>query len=159
MVQGRKPLPTAVHEMTGAYDKNPKRRRKKEPKSPKTEPKCPAYLDRMAKHEWKVVTGMLRKLNILSEVDTTALSMYCQTYSDWRKAVKVTAKEGAWTVCTDKEGNIFSRRHEWDRVRERNMEACRKWLCEFGLTPSSRARVQVEEEVKNDFDSFLSRFN
>ena len=66
MVQGRKPLPTAVHEMTGAYDKNPKRRRKKETKSPKTEPKCPAYLDRMAKHEWKVVTGMLRKLNILS---------------------------------------------------------------------------------------------
>lgn len=56
-------------------------------------------------------------------------------------------------------GNVFSRRHEWDRVRERNMEACRKWLVEFGLTPSSRARVQVEEEVKDDFDTFLSRFN
>lgn len=157
--RGRKPLPTAMHELSGAYQKNPKRRKKKEPAAPKDSPTCPRYLDRLAKNEWRHVTGLLEKMNVLSAADKSALAIYCETYSEWRKAIEMCKQYGAWQVIKNSRGEIDTKRHEWDRVRERTADACRRWLTEFGLTPSARTRLQVEETTKDDFDAFITRFS
>ena len=88
----------------------------------------------------------------------SALTFYCQTYSEWRKAIVYCEKYGAWTIGKDSNGNTTTTRNEWDRIRERCADSCRKWLIEFGLTPSARTRLQVTEETKDEFDVFLSRY-
>jgi len=158
MVRGRKPMPSAIKELRGDYDKNPQRRNKKEPKPPEGIPNPPRYLDRLAKHEWRQTCRLLAAMNVLSSADRSALTFYCQTYSEWRKAIAQCAEHGAWTIGQDSNGNTTTSRNEWDRIRERCADSCRKWLIEFGLTPSARTRLQVTEETKDEFDVFLSRY-
>lgn len=159
MVRGRKPMPSAVHELRGDYDKDPQRRRTNEPKPPEGNPDPPDFLDDYGKQEFEFVCRIMRSMNILSLADTSALSMYCQTFSQWRQAVDMCAKYGSWNVGKDSKGNPITTRNEWDRIREKSADSCRRWLIEFGLTPSSRTRLQVTEEVKDDFDAFLSRYS
>ncbi len=158
MVRGRKPMPSAIKELRGDYDKNPQRRNKKEPKPPSGIPNAPRYLDRLAKNEWRQTCKLLAAMNVLSSADRSALTFYCQTYSEWRKAIAYCEKYGAWTIGKDSNGNTTTTRNEWDRIRERCADSCRKWLIEFGLTPSARTRLQVTEETKDEFDVFLSRY-
>jgi P27 family predicted phage terminase small subunit len=159
MVRGRKPMPSAVHELRGDYDKDPQRRRKNEPKPPTGSPKCPEFLNELAKQEFEFITRIMAKMHILSLADSSALAMYCQTFGQWREAVDMCAQYGSWNVGKDGKGNTTTTRNEWDRIRERSADSCRRWLIEFGLTPSARTRLQVSEEVKDDFDAFLSRYS
>lgn len=147
MTRGRKKTPTAILEMRGSLKKNPHLANHHEPAAPKEKPACPAYLDRIGKAEWKWLIKSLDDLGVLSRVDRDSLATYCQTYSEWRKAVKQCQDEGAWYEVVDRQGNQISRRHEWDRIREQTAEAMRKWLVEFGLTPSSRSRLKVEKPI------------
>mgnify|MGYP003646193124 CR=1 FL=1 len=158
-MRGRKPMPSAVQELRGGYDKNPSRRKKSEPKPPDGIPKAPRYLNRLAKNEWRHICKLLHSMGILTMADRSALTLYCQTYSQWRKAVEFCAKYESWSVGKDNNGNVTTTRHEWDKVRERTADSCRRWLIEFGLTPSARTRLQVTEEVKDEFDTFLSRYS
>jgi P27 family predicted phage terminase small subunit len=148
MPRGRKKIPTAIQELRGAYKKDPKRRNQTEPVAPKEKPRCPSHLDATAKAEWKFLTGILDELGVLSRADKTALVMYCQSYSEWRKAADMCQQYGAWQVKKDSKGELITKRHEWDRIREQTQEACRKWLIEFGLTPSARSRLTVEKPVQ-----------
>jgi P27 family predicted phage terminase small subunit len=159
MVRGRKPMPSAVHELRGDYEKDPQRRRVNEPKPPKGIPQAPEYLDEFAKEEFELITKIMNAMGILTLADSSALVMYCETFSSWRKAAAKTLESGAWTIRHDKDGNAISSRCEWDRIRERSADACRRWLIEFGLTPSARTRLQVSDEVKDDFDAFLARYS
>jgi len=159
MVRGRKPLPSSIKELSGSYDKNPQRRNGQEPIPPKGIPVAPKYLDRMAKYEWRHTCKLLEAMGVLSEADKSALTFYCQTYSEWRKAVAYCDKYGAWAIGKDGNGNTTTTRNEWDRIRERSADACRRWLIEFGLTPSARTRLQVNEQTKDEFDIFLSRYS
>ena len=84
--------------------------------------------------------------------------MYCQTFSEWRKAVDMCQEHGAWSVTFDDNGIPDTKRNQWDSVREKTQEACRKWLVEFGLTPSARTKLEVETKTADDFDQFLMRF-
>lgn len=152
-------MPTAIRELRGNFDKDPQRRNKREPKPPKGIPKPPTYLDRMAKHEWRQTCKLLDAMGVLTEADRSALTLYCQTFSEWRKAIAYCDKYGAWTIGKDSIGNTTTTRNEWDRIRERSADACRKWLIEFGLTPSARTRLQVSQDTKDDFDVFLSRYS
>ena len=145
MGRGRKPRPTALRELEGYFKKNPDRRNTLEPEAPSTRPDCPEHLTGKAADEWELMCDILAELNILSSVDATALAIYCQTYSEYLKAAEMCERYGAWQVTQGKDGEVMTKRHEWDRVRERNAEACRKWLMEFGLTPSSRSRVQANK--------------
>ena len=159
MVRGRKPMPSAVHELRGDYEKNPQRRRTNEPIPPKEKPQFADFLNDIAKTEFEFITNIMDKMKILSQADQSALTMYCQTFSQWREAVDMCAKYGSWVLGKDKNGTPFTTRNEWDRIRERSAASCRKWLIEFGLTPSARTRLQVDDDVKDDFDQFLARYS
>lgn len=159
MVRGRKPMPSAVHELRGDYEKDPQRRRKNEPKPPTGVPACPEFLDEYGKKEFEFVSRIMHSMNILSLADSSGLTMYCQTFSQWRQAVDMCAQYGSWNVGKDGNGNATTTRNEWDRIREKSADSCRRWLIEFGLTPSARTRLQVSDEVKDDFDAFLARYS
>ena len=158
MTRGRKPKPTAVKERTGTFKKNPKRRNTKEPVAPLGAPECPDYLNATATAEWRYMSTVLDEMSLLSRADRAALEIYCQTFSEWRHACDMVAQQGAVIQMETKAG-ILPKRNPFDLIRERTAQTCAKLLTEFGLTPSSRSRVQVEKKASDDFAEFLRASN
>ena len=154
MPRGRKPKPTAVKEIEGTFEKNPQRRNEREPVAPDGAPDCPDYLCDLAKIEWWYMCNVLDEMGLLSRADRAALEIYCQTFAQWREACQMVAKEGAVVQMQTKAG-IITKRNPFDIIRERNAATCARLLAEFGLTPSSRSRVQVEKKATDDFSDFL----
>jgi P27 family predicted phage terminase small subunit len=142
--------------MTGALEKDPQRRNHLEPVAPDEPPICPDYLDAYAQAEWFHMTDLLLQMGLLSAADEAALTVYCQTWGEWRKAVDMVSKYGAWTVKKQADGEVITKRTEFDRIRERTAEQLRRWLLEFGLTPSSRSRVHVQISPEDELDVFLN---
>ena len=70
--RGRKPKPTAIKVLEG----NPGKRalNEMEPQPEKKAPKCPVWLDKEAKKEWKRISKQLEDLGILTEVDMAAFA-------------------------------------------------------------------------------------
>ena len=90
--RGRKPKPTAVKVLEG----NPGKRQlnELEPKPEKKAPKCPVWLDKEAKKEWRRISKQLEDLGILTEVDMAAFAGYCEAYSRWKEAEEFISKHG-----------------------------------------------------------------
>ena len=154
MPRGRKPKPTAVKEMSGTFEKNPKRRNTKEPTAPPGAPECPDHLNDLAKVEWWYMSSVLDEMGLLSRADRAALEIYCQTFAQWREACDMVAKHGAVIQMKTKAG-VQPKRNPFDLIRERTGQTCARLLAEFGLTPSSRSRVHVEKKATDDFAEFL----
>ena len=83
---------------------------------------------------------MLFALAILTELDMVALAAYCQTYSIYKQAIKAMRENGP-TFTNDK-GYVGARPE--DGIANRALSEIRAFCAEFGLTPSSRARMEVQ---------------
>ncbi len=139
-MRGRKPVPTALKELRG----NPGRRpiKAREPKPARSAPKCPAHLQPAVKKEWKRMAALLEPLGLLTEIDGDALEAYCVAYARWDEAEKVIQKTGMVT----KAPSGYPMISPYLSVANKAMEQARRFLIEFGMTPSSRTRVTVQEE-------------
>lgn len=149
MSAGRPPKPTALKLVDG--DKNKERINENEPKPDTTMPPVPSYLDAMAKRHWRDMAEVLNSLGLLTSIDRDMFAAYCTAYSNWRKAEAVVRDEGM-TFTTDK-GEI-KRRPETTIAKEQ-MTIWKALASEFGMTPSSRTKIQVSGEDINEAESFL----
>jgi P27 family predicted phage terminase small subunit len=106
----------------------------------------------VAKKEWKRVAPELEKLGLLTRVDMAALAGYCQGYARWVQAEKALADYGL-TFVTDT-GYITQRPEV--AIGNKALDQVRAFCVQFGLTPSSRARMTLPEvddaEEDNPFD-------
>lgn len=153
--RGPAPKPTNLKLLQG----NPGKRQinKNEPK-PTVEvelPKPPAFLSRFAKAEWKRIVPELKKLGLLTVVDYMALAAYCQNYHRWVEAEKAIRVRGKFTYETDK-GNLVQIPEVG--IANQAMKLMKDFAKEFGLTPSSRTSLHLEnpEDAKDPFMEFLS---
>jgi P27 family predicted phage terminase small subunit len=157
MTRGRKPKPTTLKLLAG----NPGRRplNDDEPAPPRGRPDCPDLLkdDEEARAEWDRVCSDLDRMGILCEVDRPSLAAYCVTYSRWVEAERHVQKHGMMVKSPNK-GVPMPNPFLW--VATSSMGDMRKWLTEFGLTPSSRSRIRVgPNRQASPLDQFLSRGN
>jgi P27 family predicted phage terminase small subunit len=136
---GRKPVPTALKILRG----NPGKRSlpKSEPK-PTGIPDCPRHLNKEARTEWDRISKELLVLGLLSEIDRAALAAYCGAWARWVDAEKKVKSQGA--VITTTNGNMIQ--NPYVGIANRAMELMCKFLVEFGMTPSSRSRLQITVE-------------
>lgn len=148
MPGGRPPKPTKLKVLAGNPGKRPLNMN--EPKPKPVAPKCPAWLDKEAKREWKRVAPELEKLGLLTVVDGSALAAYCQAYARWRQAEEMIRREGL-TITTET-GYVMP--HPAVKIAEKSMQLIRGFCNEFGLTPSSRAKMTVPE-VDDDAEDFF----
>ena len=136
---------------------NPGRRpiNEKEPKFPIADevPSPPSYLSTYAKKEWKRIAPLLHRNRLLTEADISILAGYCQAYNRWIEAEKLIRTYG-YTSETDK-GNIIQRPEVG--IANKALDEMLKYAKEFGLTPSSRANLHVEnaEDVDDPFMQFI----
>jgi P27 family predicted phage terminase small subunit len=141
-----------------------------EPQPAKIMPDMPTDLDPIAKKEWKRASPALLKLGLLTEVDGVAFAAYCMAYAAViriNKAMracgyKVLAEKHSFLEKKSSEGRsdemmavevkanplIVQQRHA--------LQTLRFWSLEFGLTPSSRGRMNIPGLKEDDpQESFL----
>lgn len=146
-MRGRKPKPSHMKIVTG----NPGRRplNPDEPKPESSVPTCPTHLSSEARTEWRRICKELESLELLTEIDRTALAAYCQAYGRWAQAEKGIKKAGLLVKTgqkTDSQGNKTGGnviQSPLVGIANTAMEIMRKYLVEFGMTPSSRSRISV----------------
>jgi P27 family predicted phage terminase small subunit len=95
----------------------------------------------------------LYELGLLTELDRAALEMLCWSWSILVKASERLAAEGLTQV--DRNGVV--RVSPWVKIEAEAQKQLRALCAEFGMTPSSRSRIQVgaPRKVPDPFDDLL----
>ena len=142
---GPKPTPTAIKKLRGNPGKRPLN--DAEPRPRMVKPRCPSHLSDEAKKEWKRISSKLFDLGLLTEIDGTALAIYCELWARWVEANKRLAESNIVIRTTN--GNLVQ--NPLVGMANRAMTDMLKVMAEFGMTPSSRSRVKsaLAEEEKS----------
>lgn len=154
---GRKPTPTNLKVLRG----NPGKRKlnKQEPQPPAGVPECPDWLSEKARLAWDEVAPVLHKMGVLTVIDRLALSALCESYADYRdsrEAVEDPDIGRVYETQTQTGGTMFRARPEVLMLKDADRRL-RSWLAEFGMTPSSRSRIQTGDAGEEDpFKAFLN---
>ena len=143
-MRGRKPIPTEIKRARG----NPGRRPLNdcEPQVKPGVPRCPANLDEAARREWRRISKLLARYGVLTEMDASALATYCQVWSRWQYAEEQLRKYGPVILSPQ---NKFPIQSPYLAIANRSIEQLQKMLVEFGMTPSSRCRIQATPESES----------
>lgn len=144
-MKGRKPIPTGIKELRGNPGKRPLNDR--EPKPPAEIPTCPSHLTGEARKEWNRIVPELKACGVLTKIDRAALAAYCDAYGTWVEANAKMGKSGGLMV---KSPNGYPMQNPYLSIRNKAFELMHKFLIEFGMTPSSRSRVQVYHPAEED---------
>lgn len=149
---GRKPLPTHLKVLRGNPGKRPLNDREPQPR--RVTPRMPDHLSPEAKKEWRRMAKRLAKLGLLTEIDGAALAAYCTAYGRWVEAERNVQKYGTVMLSPDKGWPVQS---PYLSIANKAMEQMHKFLTEFGMTPSSRSRIQVEppQEAADPFEELF----
>lgn len=145
MPRGRKAKPSTIAWLEG--DAGRRRRYKVEPLPPEGQPVKPEHLDEIASAEWDQTIKLMADMGILSKADTTALILYVESYSRYRKAADQVAKYGSVMVAK-KTGYVYV--SPYVAVMNKSLKDCHSLLSEFGLTPAARARLSVKADAQPD---------
>ena len=136
---GRKPNPSRKNKLTGNPGKRPANKNEPQPDIPEKIPRAPRNLDATAKKEWRRMAKQLHRLGLLTVSDLSAFASYCSQYSIWYQATEAIREHGILV----KAQSGFPAISPWVSVANKAQTEMRKWLTEFGMTPSSRSRIDI----------------
>ena len=156
-MKGRKPTPTKILEARDSWHAKTAARRS-EPKPKMGKPKCPTWLKGRARSMWKKISGDLFDLGVLSLNDENTLVRYCQLWARWRKCEEFIEKNGESFQTESRNGELSYRLYPESRVAQALAAELRKLETEFGLTPSSRSRIVIDESNKGERVKDKARF-
>jgi P27 family predicted phage terminase small subunit len=135
---GRKPVPTNLKVLRGNPGNRPLN--KNEPKPERSIPRPPKFLNKLAKKEFRRVARLLFPLGLMTELDMPALAAYAESFARWAEAVEKIEGEGMMAVGS-KNGHLYQ--NGYVGIANSAMKQMMSIATEFGMTPSSRARVSV----------------
>ncbi len=150
MVAGKKPIPTKIQELKGAYKKDPQRRRTNEPTAPAGRPEMPKDLKPHAKKAWTQTVQALETMGILSSADWAALEIYAAAYQQFKECQASIEKRGTTLWSTNKNGADYAMKNPDVAVMAEAVKTLFKVWAEFGLSPSARTRLAVTGEKQQD---------
>ena len=156
MVRGRKPKPTALRLLEGVGGQNAGHRAlpvdEPSPARAARLPNAPAHLDDEGQREWRRMGKRLHRLGLFTEIDGPALTGYCQAWSMHVRATRELHENGILIATPN--GHIQTSPF-WTMAMQA-LEMMRKYLAEFGMSPSARTRVTKAEAAEADpFEDFL----
>jgi P27 family predicted phage terminase small subunit len=169
-VSGRKAVPTALRKATGRLSWKEKTQGKavaaKEPKMRRARLDAPKWVSEKAREHWPRFAELVYSMGVLSQVDGGALEQLCEAYADFRNARaemdKAVRTYGSLFVEHEnmKTGVTSIRTHPSVAMMSDADRRVHRWMTDFGLTPSSRTRVQtigdptdIDDRASNYFDS------
>lgn len=140
-MRGRKPTPTALRLLRGNPRKRPVNLAEPAP-APLADQAPPDWLDASAQAEWRRLAPMLGRLGVLTETDADALAAYCEAFTTWKQATQRLRQFGMVVKRSAAAGElpVIS---PYVKIAHHAMGQMRAFLVEFGMTPSSRARIHT----------------
>jgi P27 family predicted phage terminase small subunit len=99
----------------------------------------PDFLDERAIQEWDRIAPLLAQMRVLSDVDVTALGAYCQTVSMYVQCQLAIREHGLVTPQGKSRGEVV--------IAAKCLSEIRAFSAEYGLTPSSRSRMDMKQLV------------
>jgi P27 family predicted phage terminase small subunit len=156
-LKGRKPKPTHLHVVNGNPGKHS--RNKAEPQPPKGIPSPPEHISAAARVAWGAMSVKLDEMGVLAYADVWALEQLSENYAEIL----------AWRRIIDDEGRMVDQiMSDGETVRRVVNPVCialsdaekrfKAMMCEFGLTPSSRSRVNSAPKEKGRVDPAAKYF-
>jgi P27 family predicted phage terminase small subunit len=136
---GRKPKPTHLKLLQGKPGHRQLNENEPQPEELDAQPEPPSHLSGEARAEWDRAYPILARNRLITEADLTAFAAYCQAYGRWQQAESELAKQGSIVLAP----SGFPIQNPYLAVSNKAVEHMHKFLTEFGMTPSSRSRVQV----------------
>jgi P27 family predicted phage terminase small subunit len=157
-MKGRKPKAREVQLLEGRDKKNPSRFANDVPQTVDHEPQMPEHFDDQAKEAWNNLREILSASGMWTATYQVTLELYCETYSNYRRAVELVRISGQALRTQAEDGSIELKRNPYSVELHRYKDELIKLSAEFGLTPSSRSRIALDrnEDTDSDFLSLLA---
>ena len=134
--RGRPPKPAHLKLLEGNPGKRKLPDNEPKPEPRKRMPTPPRTLDKKGKKEWRRMAKVLMGLGLLTELDLTALHMYCDAYERWRKYSAELEK--GFLIKTPSE---FLRPSPYVAMARDALAQVKTMAEHFGMTPATRDRV------------------
>tara|TARA_R100000329_G_scaffold87160_1_gene73408 strand:- start:4971 stop:5444 length:474 start_codon:yes stop_codon:yes gene_type:complete len=151
-----KRLPTEIKKQRGTIRKD--RENPKEPVLDPVIPPIPTWLSKDGQKAFVELSNLLFDMKVLTEADSLSLTLLCDSYSEYKKAKEVVNELGTTMEVTSREGNTKSVIRPEVQVANQSFVRVFQLLKEFGLTPSSRAKVNAIEKQGNTTDVKIENF-
>jgi P27 family predicted phage terminase small subunit len=144
--RGFPPKPTRLKILSG--EKHKDRINTREPQPRAGIPSMPSWLSTEAKVEWRRIVPELKRLQLITLIDRTALAAYCQAHAELARATKLIDKDGLLLTIDmfSRNGELLGQRvvpNPAIKLQRDAFQRVKQFIAEFGLTPSSRSRIQV----------------
>lgn len=136
--RGPAPTPKKILKMRGSW----RAEIAGDPKLKTEAPKPPTWLSKEARAEWNRVVPALASAGLLCKIDRAALAIMCKSWADYIDASKRIKKEGDTYLMPH--GQLCV--NPLVGIRKQAFADWVKLASMFGLTPSSRARINVVGE-------------
>jgi P27 family predicted phage terminase small subunit len=108
-------------------------------------PKAPATLCPAARGYWRELARLLDASGVLTEADRQALALTCEALAEHQTARAVLAELGSTYECRTESGAVMYRVRPEAGLAADAWRRAMRGLCEFGLSPSSRGRIDVKQ--------------
>ena len=106
----------------------------------------PDWLCEVAQSEWVRLSADLFKIGLITKADEVEFAVYCQAYAELQEAEDALVKYGRTQVTKDG----FERKSPWLSIRDEAWKRIHQAAQQFGLTPSSRTKIDVQEKSPID---------
>lgn len=157
--RGPAKTPTALLKLSGThrYDARIKQGEPEPPPLEGREP--PEWIRERAKEFWSNIIPILESMGVMSNADKDALAMYCQSLAKLEEYEKFIEENGSTYTTHNAVGDISAIRPYPQATMAKEMTAMVSRLGQqFGLTPSSRAHLEVadpDKQLKTDKNQFF----
>jgi len=145
---GPAPKPSALKELGPRPHR--KKTDKKEPIPDTGIPRCPHWMDGIAKYAFKELGITLDGMKVLTLADKKALELLCDAYSEYRRARAFILENGTHYESRTQAGGILFKKYPHVDIASNAWRRCADMLKQFGLTPSARTGVDVVKEPEKD---------
>tara|TARA_R100001198_G_C5204309_1_gene192122 strand:+ start:426 stop:899 length:474 start_codon:yes stop_codon:yes gene_type:complete len=151
-----KKLPTELKKQRGTLRKD--RLNPNEPKLPCVIPPIPTWLSEDGQKAFAELSTLLYDMSVLTQADELALTLLCDAYSEYKKAKEIVNELGSTMEVVSREGNSKSVIRPEVQIANQSFVRVFQLLKEFGLTPSSRAKVNAIEKSSSKPDVKIENF-
>lgn len=129
-----------------------------EPKLPVSIPPIPSWLSEDGQQSFIHLSTLLGDMTVLTEADELSLTLLCDAYGDYKQAKEIINELGPTQEVTSREGHAKSIQRPEVLIANQAFVRLFALLKEFGLTPSSRAKVNAIESSAQTPDIKIENF-
>jgi len=151
-----KRIPTEIKKQRGTLRND--RANPNEPQLSPIIPPTPTWLSEDGQKSFIELSSLLYDMSVLTEADELSLTLLCDAYGDYKQAKEIINTLGPTQDVTSREGHTKSIQRPEVIIANQAFVRVFQLLKEFGLTPSSRAKVNAIERTSSTPDIKIENF-